>query len=202
MVSSSSSDPCLVFYLMCRRATEVQCPLTFSSQTCKSLQDFSVTRPMYRNLANDLLRRCRALPLKGFQRLTDLTIPQFIRSVNKATRYESAWRTRAPRPIKGGSYSSTGINAHSNYMDTLPTNNINDEKWYKIVSAPPGEEVDWLSPVTSSYTLCATKSGKLVCWDIGSDTCLAQWNPGSRWELWKDAWSLKSGRCFLRWRRC
>ena len=70
-------------------------------------------------------------------------------------------------------------------MDTLPTNNINDEKWYKIVSAPPGEEVDWLSPITSSYTLCATKSGKVVCWDIGSDTCLAQWNPGSRWELWK-----------------
>jgi hypothetical protein len=69
-------------------------------------------------------------------------------------------------------------------MDTLPAN-INDEKWYKIVSAPPGEEVDWLSPITSSYTLCATKSGKVVCWDIGSDTCLAQWNPGSRWELWK-----------------
>lgn len=104
--------------------------------TCKSLQDFSVTRPMYRNLANDLLRRCRALPLK------DLTTPQFIRSVDKATRYESA------RPIKGGSYSSTGIKAHSNHMDTLPAT-INHEKWYKIVSAPPGEDVDWLSPITS-----------------------------------------------------
>jgi len=57
--------------------------------------------------------------------------------------------------------------------------------WYKIVSAPPGEEVDWLSPITSSYTLCATKGGKVVCWDVQTDTCLAEWNPGARWELWK-----------------
>jgi hypothetical protein len=57
--------------------------------------------------------------------------------------------------------------------------------WYKVVSAPPNEEVDWLSPITSSYTLCATKSGKVVCWDVQSDSCLAEWNPGERWELWK-----------------
>jgi hypothetical protein len=57
--------------------------------------------------------------------------------------------------------------------------------WYKVVSAPPSEEVDWLSPITSSYTLCATKSGKVVCWDVQSDSCLAEWNPGERWELWK-----------------
>lgn len=57
--------------------------------------------------------------------------------------------------------------------------------WYKVVSAPPDEEVDWLSPITSSYTLCATKSGKVVCWDVQSDSCLAEWNPGERWELWK-----------------
>jgi hypothetical protein len=62
---------------------------------------------------------------------------------------------------------------------------IGEPKWYKVVSAPPGEEVDWLSPITSSYTLCATKSGKVVCWDVQTDTCLAEWNPGARWELWK-----------------
>lgn len=58
-------------------------------------------------------------------------------------------------------------------------------KWYKVVSAPPGEDVDWLSPITSSYTLCATKSGKVVCWDVQTNTCLAEWTPGERWELWK-----------------
>lgn len=60
-----------------------------------------------------------------------------------------------------------------------------ENKWYKVVSAPPEEDVDWLSPITSSYTLCATKSGKVVCWDVQTDTCLAEWNPKERWELWK-----------------
>lgn len=79
--------------------------------------------------------------------------------MNKASRFERAWRIRGPRPAEG--------------------------KWYKVVSAPPNEEVDWLSPITSSYTLCATKSGKVVCWDVPTDKCLAEWNPGEKWELWK-----------------
>ncbi|KAG5644303.1 hypothetical protein DXG03_008721 [Asterophora parasitica] len=58
-------------------------------------------------------------------------------------------------------------------------------RWYRVASAPPKEEVDWLSPITSSYMLCATKSGKVVCWDVQTDTCLAECNPGKRWELWK-----------------
>ncbi|RDB20732.1 hypothetical protein Hypma_012244 [Hypsizygus marmoreus] len=154
--------------------------------TCKSLYDFSITRPVYRKLATDVLRRCRALPLKGFQRITDLSTEQLIRSVNKANRYERAWRRRGPYPISTGPYS--GINPHSNYMDVskdAPPNLAGAHKWYKVVSAPPKEEVDWLSPITSSYTLCATKSGKVVCWDVQTDTCLAEWNPGERWELWK-----------------
>ena len=128
--------------------------------------------------------------MKGFQRLGDLNIDQLIRAVNKATHYENAWRRRSPRPITPGSYID-GINSYSNYMDVSFRGKLADKlkqdgsKWYKIVSAPPGEEVDWLSPITSSYTLCATKSGKVVCWDIQSDTCLAEWNPGARWELWK-----------------
>lgn len=155
-------------------------------QTCRTLHDFSTTRPVYRKLANDLLHRCRALPLKGFQRLTDLTTEQLIRSVNKATRYEIAWRARAPRPVSSGPY--YGANPHSHFLDRSQINGtpvIRQEKWYKVVSAPPGEEVDWLSPITSSYTLCATKSGKVVCWDVQTDRCLAEWAPGERWELWK-----------------
>jgi hypothetical protein len=105
--------------------------------------------------------------LKGFQRLSDLNIEQLIRAVNKATHYEHAWCRRSPRPITLDSYNN-GINSHSNYMDVLPGGTLPEKviqqgnKWYKIVSAPPGEEVDWLSPITSSYTLCATESGKVV----------------------------------------
>lgn len=154
--------------------------------TCKSLYHFSTSRPVYRKLAADLLRRCRALPLKGFQRITDLSTPQLMRSVNKATRYEAAWRRRGPRPIELQSY--IGINSRSNYMDLakgVQPDGVRSGGWYKVVSAPPGEDVDWLSPITSSYTLCATKSGKVVCWDVQRDACLAEWNPCERWELWK-----------------
>ncbi|KAJ7591784.1 hypothetical protein C8J56DRAFT_931739 [Mycena floridula] len=140
--------------------------------TCRALHEFAQTRPVYRHLATALLRRCRALPLKGFQRLMDLSTEQLIRSVSQANRYEQAWRTRAPRPSTSKSL--------SHYMDDSP-----DRSWFKVVSSPPGEEVDWLSPITSSYTLCATKSGKVVCWDVQSNTCLAEWNPGANWELWK-----------------
>lgn len=147
-------------------------------QTCKSLHEFSTTRPVYRNLAHALLKRCRALPLKGFQRLSDLTTEQLILSVNKASQYEESWRKRAPRPI-----------TVAPFTDALPSSSAmsdaRDSSWYKVVTAPPGEEVDWLSPITSSYTLCATKSGKVVCWDVQTDRCLAEWNPGERWELWK-----------------
>jgi hypothetical protein len=80
-----------------------------------------------------------------------------------------------------------GINMYSNYMDMVDNIALGSGvgNWYKVVSAPPDEEVDWLSPITSSYTLCATKSGKVVCWDVQTDSCLAEWNPGERWELWK-----------------
>ncbi|TFK22614.1 hypothetical protein FA15DRAFT_671306 [Coprinopsis marcescibilis] len=152
--------------------------------TCRTLHGFSITRPVYRKLAGDLLRRCRALPLKGFQQLTDLTTEQLIRSVEKASHYERAWKTRAPVPIATGPYA--GVNSHSNFMDVSegePSTISN--KWYKVVSAPPDEEVDWLSPITSSYTLCATKKGRVVCWNVQTDKCLAEWNPGEKWELWK-----------------
>lgn len=84
-----------------------------------------------------------------------------VRSVNKAAMFEHDWQLRAPRPIAKGN------------------------KWYKVISAPLDEEIDWLSPITSSYTLCATKSGKVVCLDIASDQCIAECNPGQKWELWK-----------------
>ncbi|KAJ3823450.1 hypothetical protein F5880DRAFT_1482187 [Lentinula raphanica] len=162
--------------------------------TCKSLYYSFTTRPVYRKLATDLLRRCRPLPLKGFQRLGDLSTNRLIYSVNKAHQYEHAWLVRAPRPIGSRTATvepATDSTTHNNYLDreTLEGSpairSSPKPSWYKVVRAPPGEEVDWLSPITSSYTLCATKSGKVVCWDVQTDTCLAEWNPGERWELWK-----------------
>ncbi|EED83922.1 predicted protein [Postia placenta Mad-698-R] len=110
---------------------------------------------------------CRALPLEGFQRLSDLSTEQLVSAVAKAIRLESAFLTRTPRP----SYALR--------------NGVSGKSWYKVISAPPNEEVDWLSPITSSYSLCATKSGKVVCWDVHRDVCLAEWDPRERWELWK-----------------
>ncbi|KAH8103498.1 hypothetical protein BXZ70DRAFT_925991 [Cristinia sonorae] len=141
--------------------------------TCRSLHEFGMTRPVFRNLAVALLRRCRALPLSGFQRLSDLTNEQLIHAVTRATRLERAWLTGTPKP-----------STQSPYTDS-PDQDPATKSWYKVITSPPGEEIDWLSPITSSYSLCATKSGKVVCWDVYRDVCLAEWNPNERWELWK-----------------
>lgn len=157
-----------------------------------------MTRPVYRHLAAGLLRRCRALPLAGFQRLGDLSTDQLIHLVNKAARLERGWLTRTPRPARSSLYSpllNSPSSSPSKGKGKAKANSADDSDirldddgnrdWYKIVSTPPDEEVDWLSPITACYTLCATKSGKVVCWDVQKDEGLAQWNPGERWELWK-----------------
>ncbi|TFK50893.1 hypothetical protein OE88DRAFT_1631005 [Heliocybe sulcata] len=142
---------------------------------CKTLKDFVATRPVFRNLAYGLLRRCRALPLLGFQRICDLSTEQLVSAVVKADRLERAWTTRTPKPATCTPYDDCKVLGKCSHRTS----------WYRIVSAPPGEEVDWLSPITSSYTLCATKSGKVICWDVQRDVLLAQWDPKERWELWK-----------------
>ncbi|KAK1231994.1 hypothetical protein PQX77_004875 [Marasmius sp. AFHP31] len=153
--------------------------------TCKSLYYSTTTRPVYRKLATDLLRRCRPLPLKGFQRLMDLSSEQLIVSVNKAHHYERSWRARGPRPARGRRNIGAG-NGNNHYLDNLPPDETRKGvSWYRVLQSPPYEEVDWLSPITSSYILCATKTGKVVCWDVQTDKCLAEWVPGEKWELWK-----------------
>lgn len=165
-------------------------------QTCKSLYYTYTTRPVYRKLAIDLLRRCRPLPLKGFQRIGDLETDKLIYSVAKAQKYERAWMMRGPKP--GGS-NNNYLDVDTSYPFAGPLSEATPKNtWYKIISAPPNEQVDWLSPITSNYTLCATKSGKVVCWDVQRDCLLAEWDPrdlhqeqgsegdgGERWELWK-----------------
>lgn len=148
--------------------------------TCKSLRLFTLTRPVYRQLAHDLLARSRPLPLHSFQRLSDLSTPALIAAVDRARGLEKAWAIRAPRPARPNPYYGN--------------------QWYITISVPSHEEIDWLSPITSSYTLCATKSGRVLCWDVRRDICLAEWDPRSlggssgtttaeddeeKWELWK-----------------
>jgi hypothetical protein len=157
-----------------------------SPQTCRHLRYAIHTRPVYRELAVSLLRRCRALPLFGFKRLCDLSTDQLVEVVNRAAQLERGWLTRTPRPavnafVPAGEEAFNGI---TNPPDEAGYG-ITSKYWYKVVGTPPDEEVDWLSPITASYTLCATKSGKVVCWDIYRDVGIAEWNPGERWELWK-----------------
>jgi hypothetical protein len=137
-------------------------------------------------MAVSLLQRCRALPLYGFKRISDLSTDQLVEVVNRAAQLEHGWLTRAPRPavnafIPQGEEVVNGITKSSDATGW----GIKSKYWYKVVGTPPDEEVDWLSPITASYTLCATKSGKVVCWDVQRDVGIAEWNPGERWELWK-----------------
>ncbi|KAI0295214.1 hypothetical protein BC826DRAFT_1097284 [Russula brevipes] len=154
--------------------------------TCRHLRHAVRTRPVYRGLAVSLLRRCRALPLYGFKRLSDLSTDQLVEVVNRAAQLEHGWLTRTPRPavnafVPEGKEAINGITKTSDATGW----GIMSKDWYKVVGTPPDEEVDWLSPITASYTLCATKSGKVVCWDVHRDVGIAEWNPGERWELWK-----------------
>lgn len=107
------------------------------------------------------------MPLPAFQRLADLSTQNLIKAVDRANKFEKAWRVRAPRPARSSfSLSASGSTASEG-----------QQQWYTKISAPPNEEIDWLSPITSSYTLCATKSGRVICWDVARDVCLAEWDP-------------------------
>ena len=115
----------------------------------------------------------------------DLSSEQLITSVNKAHHYERSWHTRRPRPARGRRNIGAG-NANNHYLDNLERSETKKAApWFRVLQSPPYEEVDWLSPITSSYILCATKTGKVVCWDVQTDKCLAEWIPGEKWELWK-----------------
>jgi hypothetical protein len=155
-------------------------------QTCKHLRYAIRTRPVYRELAVSLLRRCRALPLYGFKRFSDLSTNQLVEVVNRAVQLERGWLTRTPRPAVNA-FAPEGEEAVNGIAKSSDATGwgVTSKHWYKVVGTPPDEEVDWLSPITASYTLCATKSGKVVCWDVHRDVGIAEWNPGERWELWK-----------------
>ncbi|KAI0046445.1 hypothetical protein FA95DRAFT_1589494 [Auriscalpium vulgare] len=153
-------------------------------QTCKFFAYIMRTRPVLRHLALTLLRRCRALPVAGFVRLTDLSTENLIYTVNKAAQLEQGWLTRGPRRSNSSWFFAQPTSCGAKITPDC-IGKVTDTNWYKVVGTPPNEDVDWLSPITAAYSLCATKSGKVVCWDVQRNVGLAEWNPGERWELWK-----------------
>ncbi|KZV65348.1 hypothetical protein PENSPDRAFT_638507 [Peniophora sp. CONT] len=126
--------------------------------------------PARRALAFAVLSRCRPLPLQGFKRLTDLSGDELFRNIVRATLLERGWSRRTPRPARNA---------------PLEPDSDGSIPWYKVVDSPAEEGVDWLSPITPNYTLCSTRTGRVLCWDMLRDVKLAQWDPGERWALWK-----------------
>ncbi|KAI0032396.1 hypothetical protein K488DRAFT_50010 [Vararia minispora EC-137] len=142
--------------------------------TSKAFRQAISSQTARRTLVFSLLRRCRPLPLLGFQRITDLTGDELLQHVVKATLLERAWLRRTPVPSR-----------HPPFYPASASRPDTEYKWYKVIDSPVEDGVDWLSPITPSYTLCSTKSGRLVCWDVVTNTHAAEWNPGERWSLWK-----------------
>lgn len=104
-----------------------------------------------------MLRNSQPLPVDGFQRISELS-PQVLSSVVKrGDCLQNGWHERRPEL-------------------TLP---------YRTIPAPNGESIVWLSPITSKYTLCCTRAGKVICWDVLKSECVAEWHSGDDWEIWK-----------------
>jgi len=141
---------------------------------------------VYRNFAIRLLRRNRALPLVGFQRLQDLNIDELVSIMTKAYRIEKSWMTGSLAPTSPTVSPSHYLSGGKKPSDT----------WYRIVSTPD-PDVDWISPISSGYMLCATKSGRVICWDIHDETYLNAWQPEDKWELWKCRVEFDSRQVFF-----
>lgn len=103
--------------------------------------------------------------------MTDLTTQQLIDAVNKATQREKSWPFRAPQRI---------FDAHLDSITSPIT-----RSWYKLVHTPPNETLDYLTEITSDYMLYGTKSGKVMLWDLESDSCFLECAPGDGWCIWK-----------------
>ncbi|KAI0250929.1 hypothetical protein BJV78DRAFT_1347214 [Lactifluus subvellereus] len=154
--------------------------------TCKHLHYALRTHPVYWEMAVGLLQRCRPLPLYGFRRLSDLSTDQLVEVVDHAARLEHNWLTRTPRPAVNAFITDREHTLDRNTQTTDATGWVIESKhWYKVTGTPPDEEVDWFSPITANYILCATKRGRVVCWDVHHNVGIAEWNPGEQWELWK-----------------
>lgn len=169
-----------------------------SLQTCKHLYYAVRTYPVYRGLARNLLQRCRALPLYGFRRLSDLSMDQLMGAVNRAAQLERGWLTRTPRPAVNafspdgkGVFDGIAKSCNATGQGTM------SKHWYKVVGMPQDAEIDWLTPITPSYMLYAMSSGKMVCWDVHQDVGIAEWSPDEQWMSWESRFELEQRVVYL-----
>ena len=122
-------------------------------------------------LAQSSLLRCRALPLPNFQRISDLSTDQLMHAVGRASLIEDAWAKRTPR--RSPSY----------YQHAYPE--ARSTSWYRVLNVPAPDPLEWLSPLTTSYNVFMTRSGKLVCWDQHKDREVAKLDLRKPSLLWK-----------------
>ncbi|KAG1845996.1 hypothetical protein C8R48DRAFT_779737 [Suillus tomentosus] len=113
----------------------------FSVHTCKSLRLLTLTRPVYRQLAHDLLARSRPPPLHSFQHLSDLSTPALIAAVDRARGFEKVWAIRASRPARPNPYYGN--------------------QWCITISVPSHEEIDWLDSDAWHYTATSVYHSRL-----------------------------------------
>jgi hypothetical protein len=141
------------------------------------LYQFISTRPVYHNLALQLLRSSHALPLSGFEKFDDLPIERLMYAVAKGYRMQRSWLTGTMRPAS----------SHSCPSQYLTDGRKPVTKSYVTVDTPAneGDPVDWVHSISHGYMLCATKGGHVICWDIHDSTYKAVWAPEDPWELWK-----------------
>jgi len=155
-------------------------------RTSKLLRSSATTRLIYRNFALALLRRNRPLPLVGFQRIHELSTDELIRVVAKGMQIERSWLTGTLKP-------ASSLVSPSYY---LCDGDKPCSSWYRVISTLE-EDVDWISPISSGYILCSTKTGRVMCWDIHDSTYLGDWKPEEQWELWKCKVEFDANRVFF-----
>ena len=106
-----------------------------------------------------MLELCRPLPLRGFRNITDMDTPNLSRLVRRGRRLHKSWTTEGESPKL--------IQPHA------------------TIHAPSHEDIVWLSPITAKFLLCCTRRGRVLCWDMNHGVCVAEWNCGADWEIWK-----------------
>lgn len=124
---------------------------------CISLRDFVQSRAVWLAFAASMLGSCQPLPLEGFETIKDLSTLELSRIIRKGRRLYKTWTQNDPKLITP----------------------------YKRIAAPQDEDIVWLSPITSKYALCCTRTGRVLCWDIDSCERIAEWSAGADWEIWK-----------------
>jgi len=161
------------------------------SQTCKSIRILLLTRPVYHHIApasSDDVAHCLCPVFSVFMICPSNSYPlQF----SRAEALEHGWLTRGPRPAISPSWLPTVYDTSEArrrmsrsldgvIMASRPYATGTQSSARRRMRRSTGSRLS-----TANYSLCATKGGKVICWDVQRDVELATYNPGKNWELWK-----------------